>query len=188
MRVLALALFLSGCVRSDEALALLDPKIPNDCAGLVTTFDARVAPASFPILLKADVSSENLVLLERAVIAWEAILGPGVFEFTNEDQPCDETTVIDNATLHTVVGLTEFYACNENTIKFLHRLNAGGTNPAWFTDEIVLLILIHELGHDLGLDHEDDDPTSLMYPKIMAGQGFSARTVCAAKFSYERVR
>jgi len=166
--------------------------VPASCVGLLDTFDIYVAPTHYPMAVDAShILDVNRVALEHAIAVWEDVIeaqGP-LFIFVDQSQPCDLLTISDSGTLpEGKVGMVEFGSCGNKLLTF-HNYSSPGDFPAsMYTDQKVMVILLHELGHVMGLKHETNDPSSILYPTVYPSQQFSDRSVCAARFSYERVK
>jgi hypothetical protein len=61
-------------------------------------------------------------------------------------------------------------------------VNSGAFNRIAVADGYTVM-LTHELGHGLGLDHVDD-PWSLMYPALVAQMGINAATIDCIRYGY----
>ena len=89
----------------------------------------------------------------------------------------------DHGVINTVEIFTSDRQCTVKTEKFGMQL-CNRVKPQDYK-----LMILHEIGHALGLDHANDDlqkPVSIMYYKLNANMTITDGDVCAVKLLYER--
>jgi len=124
----------------------------------------------------------------RAMEAWNAIGGvPIAFQRTLYGQSADvEFRWIRRFDAHQA-GTTDWETDGEgwlsSAVVTLATQHEGGTP---MSDEFLLLVALHELGHVIGLPHSDD-PSDVMHPGNR-NMAFSDRDIRSARQMYERLQ
>lgn len=97
-----------------------------------------------PVLICTNVPEH----VQAGIDVWTKWLGYRLMKIVDDCSDASVGIVYDNLTVSFYNGLT--YPGRDKKLVILYTLN-GGT-------------LLHELGHVLGLDHDPDNPKSIMYP------------------------
>lgn len=138
-------------------------------------------PSAFPVEIVIDTRIDNqlVAVILDAIDLWNSHLGYEVLYATvTEDLygmhgDCNFATVTTRPMLPRMdsLGLTTHGECAANHVDLLEDTT--------LTERELLTLAAHELGHVLGLPHEDFDSTSLMYPVLLSHEmSISERSTC----------
>jgi predicted Zn-dependent protease len=84
------------------------------------------------------------------------------------------------------IGLTTYGACAADVVN-VETMTTRGVNPAYYTPREVKQVTMHELGHVAGLDHEPEDPNSIMFPNIGdAPLALTQKSICLVQNAFFR--
>lgn len=139
--------------------------------------------ATFPLVVQIDVSMNQAFQADviEAVNQWNEAIGTVVFEYEKIDiqdhiiegqiqRPADGTILLYSMELGRVAN-------GELVLGLTQRFYRGGYMSScvvWLDDDLLLEetygVMLHELGHVLGLGH-DDDQASIMHLHPLMGSG-----------------
>lgn len=184
-RALVLLLALAGCPATtvsslNQEVSVVTIETSPDSVGFVTTKsgkDVTWARSSIPIQLVVDKRAEGwLQFYQVAAKLWNLVTEcelfkepyveqPPLFEFAETSTTAFGTIVpifIQNASVN---PHTQFTAVDSTGELYAASLWMPTTTSA---RKILVIAAMHELGHVLGLAHDNDNPASLMFPKVTA--------------------
>jgi hypothetical protein len=176
----------------------INPPSPEECVEYQPPDLLEPTPRAFPVevLIDTNTSNHNISLILDAIDAWNTRIGEEILyatisaDLAGMHGMCNYTTVTTNVNLQDpLIGLTTYGPCAADHVD-IETMDIPGndTMACFFTDLVVTQIAIHELGHVLGLPHEQD-PKSVMYPTI--GQDvriITDRSACLVEFVVSRSR
>lgn len=175
-----LALTLMGCAGSlDHPERFADGVLESYaafqsvCEGKLDTFQPALAPTNFPVnvLIDTDITeNDDIGSILDGIDAWNDAVGFEAFYATvtenlNMHGMCNYAVLTTNVDLpNNWIGLTTYGECAGDTVMVETMDTPGIANPGFYTARAVKQIAMHELGHVASLDHEPEDPSSIMYP------------------------
>lgn len=184
---LVFVLALMGC--GDEPATEESAPAIAECLVYYGDLDRTWLPTGFPVEVVIDtrVRNDHVALVLDAIDMWNDQLNTELlFATITEDTyamhgECNFVTITTKSRLPDLdVGLTTYGRCAADHVDIL-------TSPPLSAQEI-RNIAAHELGHVLGVPHDDTDPTSIMYPEVSAGFRFiSERSTCVVRIALASV-
>ena len=182
--VVALVLSLFGCVGNIEGGDWPPSYVPPDVPAvpecdLFTFTPSDLYPTRFPVNIVLDdhLTEHNRALMLEAIDAWNERMKAEVVYATitsNLDMhdKCNYAVVTDTTDLKgNWIGLTTYGQCASDivNVETMQTMMApGSAPPEYYTDDLVLNVTTHEIGHVLGLGHETNT-ASVMYPSVGPG-------------------
>lgn len=167
---------------------LLDPK----CVQYQSAFSSGISPRSFPVNVVVDSSIDdtNVGYILDAIDFWNAnmkyeVLYASITDNLRMHNACNYTILTEMTVLPApYVGFTSYGECANDTVA-IETMETGSesVDVSFFTDKNVTQIIEHELGHVLGLDHEQEN-TSIMYPSIeTTAINVSQKSYCIVQYA-----
>lgn len=160
------------------------------CAPQLPYFHPESAPTHFPMQVLVDTSvtaREDALRIYDAAVRWNDEIGTEVFvtvftEHAEMQNICNTAWVSaeDYELGGTTIGLTSSVACSRDRV-LIDTENTDGTP---YTGLLALDLITHELGHVLGLAHEEDLTHSVMKPSVgEADLEISGRSKCLVRIA-----
>lgn len=145
------------------------------------------ANSSFPIVFYIDdsVPKEFILQITEAAEEWEKVTDKHFFIFTTNKPVATFIQDILELSVNTISASTELESTTNAVTKFNwvfpYLINAdiviNLTDKSWDLDDDINPgmtslkgVMMHEFGHALGLRHNENDNTSIMYPYSKTGQ------------------
>ena len=134
-------------------------------------------PSDFPvnIILDGRLTTHNRNLMLDAIDSWNSRMGMEVVYATITDNlqmhgMCNYAVVTDTTDLPAKwIGLTSYGQCAADIVNVeTMQTKMTERDPEYYTDDLVLNVTVHEIGHVLGLGHETDR-NSVMYESVGPG-------------------
>lgn len=140
--------------------------VPNDF--LATKFPINV-------VLDANLTDHNIEIMLDAIEAWNTrlkmeVLYASITKNLTMHDKCNYAELTDTTDLMgNWIGLTTFGKCGSDIVNVeTMQTKMEDRGPEYYTDDLVLNLTVHELGHVLGLGHELD-PKSVMFESMGPG-------------------
>ncbi len=157
----------------------------QECLEYYGTSKHPFIPSEFPveILIDTSIPNDEIALYLDAVDLWNEALNSEVLYATITQDLYGMHGDCNFATVGTTpflagdhAGLTTFGPCASDHVAIV-------TSPI-LSDAEIRTVAAHELGHVLGAPHDDDDPTSVMFPKLGTSRVvISERSQCMVKIA-----
>lgn len=196
-RVLIAVLLFTGCVGEIGDLGT-DPTLPSYVTLDPVCEPYKLAPndffpTAFPvnIVLDAKISAHNVELMLQAIEAWNTRMKMEVVYATitsnlNMHAGCNYALVTDTWDLEPMyIGLTNSGKCASDLV-YVETMNTKMADRGmdFYTDDLVRNVTIHEIGHVLGLAHEEERP-SIMFFAVGPGdiKSISTQSYCLVQLA-----